>query len=568
MSMVGICSLSILCGVQEQALLMVDLIPLRFPKNSIQSTPRCCFKCCLRCEIGGLRFLGFHIVWTVRTYMMAGRGKELGFVERNGVISSLKEQLARTALRNVRLKGHTYVELREDNKKVIFFCVLCLSPCYSESVLQDHLRGHLHRHMYEAAKATLLKPNPFPFNDGMLFFHNSSEEEQTHLVPSNGTTNGNSLAIVPVEGNESDYELSSDGSLDFVRGDDISDLIIPDVLHKDKVSDLEVREVGVGKISVRCWEKDKASKGIRKIWCEWLGKNVSADEDRIPYHDFAVVSFAFDFDLGRKGLLDNLQDFLSSSSRLEIEGNKGIKGKKRKSPSDIEDLSESLSNQDESSGEELGNPDSRKLLDVYDDKSMQLRVVRSKCTRKEIRARQRLASERVCDICQHKMLPGKNAATLLNMKTGRVVCSSRNLNGAFHVFHISCLIHWVLLCETEIYTKQLVGPGAKRRYRRKKSAKSKKVDEDVKKQIYSAFCPECQGTGIDFNGDELEKPTVSLSEMFKYKIKASDGQKEYINSPELLQNCSTGFYFPSPSEEVMQENVSPLKLLRFYQAVE
>ncbi|GKD86945.1 hypothetical protein Tco_1358099, partial [Tanacetum coccineum] len=56
--------------------------------------------------------------------------------------------------------------------------------------------------------------------------------------------------------------------------------------------------------------------------------------------------------------------------------------------------------------------------------------------------------------------------------------------------------------------------------------------------------------------------------MFKYKMKASDGHKEYIKNPELLQNCSTGFYFPSQSEEAMQGNVSPLKLLRFYQAVE
>ncbi|KAI3508105.1 hypothetical protein L1887_23107 [Cichorium endivia] len=91
---------------------------------------------------------------------MAGRRKELGFLERTGVVS-LREQLARTAPRNVRLKAHTYVELREDSKKVIFFCVLCLAPCYSDSVLHDHLCGHLHKQMYEAAKATLLKQNPF-----------------------------------------------------------------------------------------------------------------------------------------------------------------------------------------------------------------------------------------------------------------------------------------------------------------------------------------------------------------------------------------------------------------------
>lgn len=516
---------------------------------------------------------------------MASRGKDLGLMERNGGVISLKEQLARTTLRNVRLKGHTYIELREDNKKVIFFCVLCLSPCYSDSVLHDHLRGHLHKQMYESAKATLLKRNPFPFNDGMLFFHGGEDEQS---VRSNGrdllrnrSLDENSLAIVAVDGNGngkgkgdgSDYEFSSDESSDSVRGDeclDIDDLIIPDVLHKDKVSDLEVKEVGVGKISVKYCEKDGVKKGISKIWCEWLGKGDSGD-DLIPYHDFAIVSFAFNCDMGRKGVLDDLRDFLTPSSRLAIEGSKDGNGRKRKSPPGPES-SESLSNRDESSSEESlvsGSSNSKSLLDVYDDNSLQLRLMPSKCRRKEIRTRQRLASERVCDICQHKMLPGKNVGTLLNMKTGRIVCSSRNLNGAFHVFHISCLIHWVLLCDSEVHTKQLVAPEVKKkRYRRKKGARSKKAEDEVRKQIYCAFCPECQGTGADIDGDELEKPTVSLSEMFKYKMKASDGHKEYIKNPELLQNCSTGFYFPSQSEEAMQGNVSPLKLLRFYQAVE
>ncbi|GJX91711.1 DNA-directed RNA polymerase I subunit 2, partial [Tanacetum coccineum] len=49
---------------------------------------------------------------------MASRGKELGLKERSGGVISLKEQLARTTLRNVRLKGHTY-ELRDDYQKIL-----------------------------------------------------------------------------------------------------------------------------------------------------------------------------------------------------------------------------------------------------------------------------------------------------------------------------------------------------------------------------------------------------------------------------------------------------------------
>ncbi|KAI3718492.1 hypothetical protein L6452_19366 [Arctium lappa] len=42
MSIERICSLEILCGGQEQVLTTMDQIARRFPKNSIQSTPRCC----------------------------------------------------------------------------------------------------------------------------------------------------------------------------------------------------------------------------------------------------------------------------------------------------------------------------------------------------------------------------------------------------------------------------------------------------------------------------------------------------------------------------------------------
>ncbi|XP_076886174.1 uncharacterized protein LOC143535952 isoform X1 [Bidens hawaiensis] len=266
----------------------------------------------------------------------------------------------------------------------------------------------------------------------------------------------------------------------------------------------------------------------------------------VPQHDFGIVSFAFDYDMGRKGVLDGL--FLLPSS---TESNKG---KKRKSLSDPEDDSKISTNESGSCVED-------------GDDSLQLRVINNRTVRKEMREHRRLASERVCDICQHKILPGKNVATLVNMKTGRIVCSSRNSNGAFHVFHISCLIHWVLFCEYEVSTKQLAGPKVKKRGRKKGGAKG--VEEVVKKQIYSPFCPECQGTGVDIDGDELEKPTVSLSEMFKYKMKACDGHREYTKRSEVLENCSTGFCFPPPqpeSGEMLQEHVSVLKMIRFYRA--
>lgn len=89
---------------------------------------------------------------------------------------------------------------------------------------------------------------------------------------------------------------------------------------------------------------------------------------------------------------------------------------------------------------------------------------------------------------------------------------------AFHVYHISCLVHWILLCESEIHNKQMGAPEVKRTSKRKTGGKKKETEEHdqtppTKKQIYSVFCPECQGTGINIHGDELEKPIVALSEV-------------------------------------------------------
>lgn len=91
-------------------------------------------------------------------------------------------------------------------------------------------------------------------------------------------------------------------------------------------------------------------------------------------------------------------------------------------------------------------------------------------------------------------------------------------------------MHWILLSELEIHNNHFGGSEVKQRSRKKVGVKKKEQvkDGDVKfigKKIYSVFCPECQGTGIDIHGDELERPPVSLSEVFK------------LNSPLFILIC-------------------------------
>lgn len=410
---------------------------------------------------------------------MAGKG-ELGFPRSSALAfpktssalafpktsaCSLKEQAARIILRNVRSQGHTYVELREEGKKFIFFCTLCLAPCYSDSVLFDHLKGNLHNGRLSTAKVTLLGPNPWPFNDGVLFFSNSTEDEKQIVASSaeqnkllDSDDNYNNLAIVKYDENPKSNgnghlevdEYGHSGDLDSAgfhsddkfcspaenmteNGEDFV-LLIPGVRVRDEIATVEAREVGYGQVAARFSEKDDVVNGIIRIWCEWLGKIAFDDEDifKVAEHDFAVVTFNYDVNLGRKGFLDDVRSLLSYSPAAELESGEGTTRKKKKSFSDPEDASGCLSNQYDSCGEDSSastGATSRLTFDQYDDQLLHTRFISNKAIRRELRRKQRIAAERMCDICQHKMLPGKDVATLLNLKTGRLACSSRNVNG-------------------------------------------------------------------------------------------------------------------------------------------
>lgn len=381
------------------------------------------------------------------------RMMELGFPK--SASYSLREQAARTILRNVRSQGHTYVELREDGKRFIFFCTLCLAPCYSDSVLFNHLKGTLHTERLSAAKLTLLGPNPWPFDDGVLFFHKPVEgDNQVGISNDNHErlleyhNNDNNLAIVRYVGNSKgngngnghdefngNIRNMEDCSFESLNdGGDSGPLVIPGVLIKEEISDIKVRELGYGRIAGRFTEKDGIFSGLSRIWCEWLGKvNVELENKaKVPRHDYAIVTFTYHVDLGRKGLLDDVKLLLSSSPGGEPQNDENCRVKRKKSFSDPEDVSQSISHQYDSSGEDSSASNSvtsSLLLDRYDDQILSTTVMLNKAVRRELRRQQRLAAERMCDICQQKILTHKDVATLLNMKTGRLACSSRNVNG-------------------------------------------------------------------------------------------------------------------------------------------
>ncbi|KAH7664377.1 beta-beta-alpha zinc fingers domain-containing protein [Dioscorea alata] len=528
-------------------------------------------------------------------------GRELA-IRKEGNLN-LREVAARATLRDIQVKGHVYVELRQVGKRPIFFCTLCLAQCFNDSVLFDHLGGNLHARRYAAAKLTLFGPVPWPFSDGVLFFGNSHEKDNSFVcsdsgsdmalvvrdasdgvdvngeeVTSNanghsnsndercnpGRTNGSSICEHDVDGYPG-TELLVNGhgkplrcyagvGMDKNYDKDIC-MTIPGVLYKDEISNLNAQFIGFGHIASRVYETNGIGNRVGKIWCAWLGEGSSEENDlflKSPKCDFGIVIFSYTYDLGRKWTLDEPKLLLSPGSCSEVDDGESPGKRGKKSFSDPEDSCAASS--EDCSG----------VHGCTSNGSHEHQVSRcssNKALRKELRKQKRLAAERMCDICGQPMLPEKDVGTLLNLKTGKLACSSRNTNGAFHLFHASCLIHWILLCETEIWADQSTKKKTTRRRKRKIADKN---------GISSVLCPECQGTGIYTVGEELEKPSISLSEMFLYKLKTIEAHKAWMKNPEVLQKCSTGLHFPSDSADnvQLQENVVPLNLLYFYRLEE
>ncbi|KAF6141402.1 hypothetical protein GIB67_021218 [Kingdonia uniflora] len=499
-------------------------------------------------------------------------------------------------LRDVQNNGHIYVELREIGKRgLMFFCTLCHSQCHGDTVLHEHLNGKFHRKRLSYFQNTLLLPNPWPLNDGVLFFHRNSES----------VSNGN----------------DNNGNANMNDGD--QSLVVPGVLCYDEVMNLEVKLIGFGEIAARMDENYYLVPKIRRIWCSWLGKD-NTNLPKLPEHDFAIVVFCYNYNIGRQGALhefkeqlaeyESAQDakkrkiaFSGSGDASESEqcddvslgdgseqhdtsvGDEsqqrdtsvGDEKRRKRALSGSEDVSESEQYDDVSLGDEseqydtfVGDGDDlasntlkKSAAERYEDKLRDAKLFLHRNDRRQLRKQQRLLSERMCDFCQHKILQGKDVATLLNMKTKRLVCNSRNHTGAFHILHVSCLIRWILICESKMLKKQTPFWEVTANRGLKNKSKKRKV-EPYRKRIASIFCTECQGTGIEIEGDKVENaPYATSDEMFFLKVEAGDTHRAWVErSAEVLQNCSTGLTFHFDSDEEVQENVSRLKLLRFYRA--
>ncbi|XP_060190351.1 uncharacterized protein LOC132619468 [Lycium barbarum] len=154
-------------------------------------------------------------------------------------------------------------------------------------------------------------------------------------------------------------------------------------------------------------------------------------------------------------------------------------------------------------------------------------------TVKDIKKNPEVNRPRECAVCCLQIIPNADVGTLLHNESKKFSCTYDNFGGRFHVFHISCLLDWIMVLE-------------------KIAIEGTQVQKMSKIQNYY-YCPEC------VNKDR----SADLTLMAPVKVDINLGRDFWINSPEPLDNCSSGFLF-EPHHDPPVENIRPSKLVTFY----
>lgn len=481
----------------------------------------------------------------------------------------VREGAARAVLRDAWNHGHETVELRQDGKRVIFFCTLCSTRCYSDGALSDHLNGNLHARRYAAAKISILASPAWPFNDGVVFSFPSSKQEGMRTfsppppVPNNSSSGNNKK-------NYTDEVQCRERSP--VKESELSN---PRFSCKVGTSSFPLEWIGCGHVFMRVLQFGTGNPAVKAVWCCWLGEKrgrelESQDSNTsLPECEYSIVSFPYSHTLGRGGSYGN--SWRAASSPMDIDRSSRRRKKKGRPPKiNSHPLFEVAS-------AEAAKDGSRNLDTQVCEKSLgelamdvQGKNLSNRALRRALRRQRVEALERLCFICHQQMLPGKDVAALFNRKSGLIVCSSRNKRGAFHVFHTSCLIDWVLLCESKIWLSHLNGSKGTRKSRwsvfdqRNRICGVKQINgsKGSGSNCASIFCPECQGTGLKTRSGQLEVPRYRLAQVFDWILELIQSRKLWIDHPEQLQECATGLLF-RPTDN-SQGNVLSMLLLHFY----
>ncbi|XP_024381715.1 uncharacterized protein [Physcomitrium patens] len=466
----------------------------------------------------------------------------------------MREKLARAVLRDLRQQGHEHVELRRDGVTAVFYCALCGTRCYNDSAIADHLNGKGHARHYESVRAEV---RGLKNNTSKRSLSYESEEQSFDFLSRWDGEKKSSLASSEDGGVKLEPTSSWSGSES--KGA---------VVASTTTSTTSLKWIGSGELFLR--SKATGSPFVEASWFSWQGMYKSVERSwngkiNATRMEYALVVFPYSNGIGRGGDWSSLS--LPGTKAILTSENKGLRNGRKpgvKVPGATMRLSAQVSREFFVSTETSLTPRPKAPLSPL---TLTMRTEPSKLVSGEVleidgepvekgfekegpvtfqkiwKRKQAKNPDRICFICHQRLPPSQDVAALVNVKSGQMICGSRNRRGnlqVFHVFHSACLIEWVAFCEAKTWNASLT---MSRKLKRRKT-----VHLNVQRPAYgvdggqdwcgteteftsetSIFCPECQGTGIKLEGSHLERPRFRLNQLYEWVMELIESRKAYMD---------------------------------------
>lgn len=373
----------------------------------------------------------------------------------------MREKLARAVLRDLRQQGHEHVELRRDGVTAVFYCSLCGTRCYNDSALGDHLNGKGHARHYKSVRDS----------DG--------EWQKQAKRTFNGDTESQSLASTTTTttsagGDEWDAGKNESPSS---SSEECYVKVEPSSLERDSETILagastmssttSLKWIGSGELFLRT--KSTGMPVVEASWFAWQGMYKSAEmswsgNGNAARMEYAVVVFPYSDGIGRGGDWPSLnrsqtKATLAAVNKSMLNGRKlrvlnvpRVDGLRRQVSREIVVSSETspcaprhkaplspLTLTIRTKPTELASGEVLEIDGEPAEKGFE-RDGPVTTFRKIWKQKQAKNLDRICFICHQKLLASQDVAALVNVKTGQMICGSRNRRGVcFHEHFVHIL---------------------------------------------------------------------------------------------------------------------------------
>ncbi|KAG0621677.1 hypothetical protein M758_3G039800 [Ceratodon purpureus] len=506
----------------------------------------------------------------------------------------MREKLARAVLRDLRQQGHEHVELRRDGVTAVFYCSLCGTRCYNDSALGDHLNGKGHaRKSVRDSNGEWQKQTKRAFND---------DRESQNLASTTTTTTTVTTAAGRDEWDAGKNESPSSSSGEcYVKVEPSSSERYSETIFAGEStmsSTTSLKWIGSGELFLRT--KPTGMPFVEASWFSWQGMYKSADmswsgNGNAARMEYAVVVFPYSDGIGRGGDWPSLnrsqtKATLAAVNKSMLNGRKHrvlkvprMDGLRRQVSREIVVSSETspctprhkapllpLTLTIRTKPTELA---SGEVLEIDGEPAEKGFEKDGPVTtfRKIWKQKQARNLDRICFICHQKLLASQDVAALVNVKTGQMICGSRNRRGVFHVFHSACLIEWIAFCEAKTWNASCT---MSRKLKRRKTvhpnvqaagATGRHDWFGTETEFTSEtgiFCPECQGTGVKLEGPQLERPRFRLNQVYEWVMELIESRKAYMDE----HGNPLGLLFVKPEKPKSQGVVQSQGFIHCYSA--